>query len=95
MQKQRQTSLPHLGFVTSQRPLGAKDTLRTDAHTPLVCVPLVWARIHAHCELELLTVLEADMRDRTVLVLTQLPVGLQNIYINYSSIYCGWIGGQT
>lgn len=46
-----------------------------DAHTPLVSVPLVWAHMHAHCALGLLTALKADMRNRTVLVPTHLSYG--------------------
>lgn len=89
MLKLNQASIPHLGFVSSQSPLGGQ------GHAEDTHAPLVWARIQAHCELELLTAPKADMRDRTVLVPTRLSVGLQNIYINYDSIYCLCVVGQT
>lgn len=87
-------NLPHVSFVSSQSPLGGRGHTK-DTHAPLVCVPLVQSHVHTHCELEPLTALQADMRDRTVPVPTHLSVGLQNIYINYDSIYCLCVVGQT
>lgn len=64
-------SLPRLGFFFSQNPLGGQGHTK-DTHAPLVCVPLVRAHMHTHCELEPLTALQADMRDRTVPVPTHV-----------------------
>lgn len=91
MLKLQQTSFSHLDCLLPE-PFGAQGQTK-DAHTPWSVSP--GALMNAHCEVELLTALKADMRDITLLVSIRLSAGRQNIYINYNSIYCLCVVGQT
>lgn len=91
MPELHQTLLPHLDPVSSQSPLGAQGRTKD---TRALWTVSTGDYTHAHCELEVLTALKADMRNITILVPTQPSVGLQSIYINCDCIYCLCVVGQ-